>query len=78
MISIDSGNTIASLTTVVAFDTAISFPFASVILVVGIIGSVSLGQGEINLLKFNNIGFIIGSAEYTKGWRIVRDTAGSC
>ena len=49
----------ASLTTVVAFGTAISFLFRSVIIVVliviGVIGFVSLREGEITQLKVERV-----------------------
>ena len=56
----------ASLTTVVAFGTAVSFLISSIIIIIivlCVIGSVSLTEGEITQLKVEKV--VFGSADST-------------
>ena len=59
----------ASLTTVVAFGTALSFLIPSIIIIVlvvlCVIGSVSLTEGEITQLKVEKVLLNLGSADST-------------
>ena len=59
----------ASLTTVVAFGTALSFLVPSIIIfvlvVVCVIGSVSLTEGEITQLKIDKVLLNLGSVDST-------------
>ena len=70
MSSICCDITRASLTTVVAFGAALSFPIASIIIVVlvvlCVIGSVSLTEGEITQVKVEKVVFLnLGSIDST-------------
>ena len=59
----------ASLTTVVAFGTALSFLIPSIIIIVTVvlcvIGSVTLTEGEITQLKVEKVLLNLGSADST-------------